>query len=175
MLRLGLAQVNTTVGDLAGNVERIGCCIERARQAGGKVAGVYHKRRLPNYGVFDEERYFRAGWGEPDQGLYRLGDTFFGVTICEDIWYPTGPVVEQAAAGAELILNINASPYHAGKRYARERMLATRAADNSVILAAVYLVGGQDELIYDGGSVVFDERGNLLARAKLFEEDLLVC
>src|SRR5919197_211597 len=208
MLRLGLAQVNTRVGDRGGKVERIGCCIERACQAGvdlvafpemavtgyppedlllkpvflrdarrclDTLAGVYRKRRLPNYGVFDEERYFRAGWGEPDQGLYRLGETLFGVTICEDIWYPTGPVVEQAAAGAELILNINASPYHAGKRRGRERMLATRAADNSVIVAAVYLVGGQDELVFDGGSMVFDERGSLLARAALFEEDLLIC
>ena len=143
--------------------------------AGGAIAGVYHKRRLPNYGVFDEERYFRSGWGESDHGLYRLGETTFGVTICEDIRYPTGPVVEQAAAGAELILNINASPYHAGKRESRERMLATRAADNSVVIAAVYLVGGQDELVFDGGSVVFDERGELLARGSLFEEHLVVC
>jgi NAD+ synthase (glutamine-hydrolysing) len=137
----------------------------------GELKGVYHKQYLPNYAVFDEFRYFDAGQSAP---VFRLGDVPIGVNICEDIWYPGGPTQEQALAGAQLIINISASPYHAGKGSARERMMATRAEDNAVALAYVNLVGGQDELVFDGQSLVLDERGNLLARGKAFEEDFLV-
>jgi NAD+ synthase (glutamine-hydrolysing) len=137
----------------------------------GRVAGVYHKRFLPNYGVFDEDRYFRAGESAP---VFRLGDITFGVNICEDVWYPTGPAVAQVRAGADLILNPNASPYHRGKKQFREAMLATRAADNAVIIAYTNAVGGQDELVFDGNAMVFDEQGQLIAEGPQFEEHLLV-
>ena len=137
----------------------------------GELKGVYHKQYLPNYAVFDEFRYFDAGQRAP---VFKLGDVVIGVNICEDIWYPGGPTQEQALAGAQLIINISASPYHAGKQHARERMLATRAEDNAVALAYVNLVGGQDELVFDGHSLVIDERGELLARGKAFEEDFIV-
>jgi NAD+ synthase (glutamine-hydrolysing) len=129
----------------------------------GRVAAVYHKAYLPNYAVFDEDRYFRAG---ERPLVFSLGEVIVGMNICEDIWYPAGPTKLQVLAGAQLVVNISASPYHAGKGTARERMLATRAADNVVCLAFCNLVGGQDELVFDGGSVVFDERGELLARGK---------
>ncbi|MGE3910450.1 MAG: NAD+ synthase [Chloroflexota bacterium] len=235
-MRVALAQINCTVGDLAGNTSKIVAWIEKARAAGadlvafpelaisgyppedlvlkpdfihrnrtalnevaaashgitvvvgfidaaesaynaaatianGKIVAVTRKERLPNYGVFDEERYFQRGGPGP---LFALNGTRFGVTICEDIWYPTGPIATQAAAGAELIVNINGSPYHRGKWTQRERMLATRASDNSAIVAYVNMVGGQDELVFDGASVVFDEQGRLIARGKSFVEDLLV-
>ncbi len=138
----------------------------------GQVAGVYHKAYLPNYGVFDEFRYFQVGRLSP---LVQIGEARIGLSICEDIWYPEGPVVDQAlAGGAEVIINISSSPYHAGKRHLRERMLATRAADNTAIVAYNNLVGGQDELVFDGDSLVFDETGELLARGLQFEEDLIV-
>jgi NAD+ synthase (glutamine-hydrolysing) len=138
----------------------------------GQVAGVYHKQYLPNYGVFDENRYFQAGAEAP---VFRWGDVTFGVNICEDIWYPGGPTRAQAfLGGAQLIVNISASPYHAGKGAHRERMLATRAADNIAVVAFCNLVGGQDELVFDGQSLVFDTQGNLLARGRAFEEDLVV-
>jgi NAD+ synthase (glutamine-hydrolysing) len=137
----------------------------------GARAGTYHKQYLPNYGVFDENRYFQAGAQSP---VFALGDSVFAVNICEDIWYPTGPTTLQALHGAELVVSINASPYHAGKARFRERMLATRAADDLVCLAFVNLVGGQDELVFDGQSFVFDQRGECLARGRAFEEDLLV-
>ncbi|MDH4209724.1 MAG: NAD+ synthase, partial [Anaerolineae bacterium] len=235
-LRIGLAQINTTVGDLEGNTRRIIEGLERAREMGvdvvafpelaitgyppedlllkpdfiddnlacleqvaeaaqgivaivgfvdleediynaagvlceGQVAAVAHKVYLPNYGVFDEERYFSAGAGLL---VLRLGDSLVGVNICEDIWYPSGPTESQALFGAELVINISSSPYHSGKGKARERMLSTRAADSVAAVAFCNLVGGQDELIFDGGSAVFDERGQLVARARQFEEDLLV-
>src|SRR5262245_61897224 len=138
----------------------------------GRVAGVYHKHHLPNYAVFDEKRYFQSG-REPL--VLNLGGVQLGVTICEDMWYPDGPHVLQAQDGAEILLCLSASPYHRGKTRDRERMLATRAADNVAVVAFVNLVGGQDELVFDGGSVVFDERGTLLARAKAFDEDLVLC
>ncbi len=138
---------------------------------GGKRAGVFHKQFLPNYGVFDENRYFSAGSESP---IFEVGGVRVGVNVCEDIWYPTGPAAEQAAAGAEVLLNISASPYFMSKQVGRERMLATRAADSSAIVAYCNLVGGQDELVFDGFSVVFDQRGDLLARAKGFDEDFLV-
>jgi len=137
----------------------------------GAHAGSYHKQYLPNYGVFDENRYFQAGTESP---VFAIGPTLLAVNICEDIWYPTGPTSRQALGGAELVISINASPYHAGKARFRERMLATRAADDLVCLAFVNTVGGQDELIFDGQSFVFDEKGERLARGKAFEEDLVV-
>lgn len=236
-LRVGLAQINPTVGDLPGNVQRILDYIGRARELGvdlvafpelaitgyppedlllkpdfiqanldclqqivestrsitavvgfvdsaddiynaaaiihdGALAGVYHKMYLPNYGVFDENRYFQAG---TDYSVFTLQGTTVGINICEDIWYPTGPSEVQAlAGGAEVLVAISASPYHAGKGLSRERMLATRAADNVAIVAFCNLVGGQDELVFDGNSVVFDERGELVVRGKQFEEDLVV-
>ncbi|NOT60979.1 MAG: NAD+ synthase [Acidobacteria bacterium] len=235
-LRIALSQINTTVGDFAGNTAKIIADIERARAAGadivafpelavcgyppedlllkpqfvaanlqaldeiiaasqgivaivgfvnratdihnaaavicdGELKGVYHKQYLPNYAVFDEFRYFDAGLEAP---IFQFGDALIGVNICEDIWYPGGPTQEQALAGAQIIINLSASPYHAGKGNARERMLATRAEDNAVALAYVNLVGGQDELLFDGQSLVFDERGNLLARGKSFAEELLL-
>jgi NAD+ synthase (glutamine-hydrolysing) len=235
-LRVALAQMNSTVGDLSGNADRVIAMIEQAREAGvdivafpelvitgyppedlllkprfirdnraqldrvakatrsivaivgfvdsqsdilnaaavianGEIVGIQHKHYLPNYGVFDEDRYFRAGRGGP---LFVVHDVPIGVNICEDMWYPIGPATYQASAGAEVIINVNASPYHVGKHVQRERMLATRAADNRVIVCAVQMVGGQDELVYDGGSVIFDDEGRLVARAPQFEEHLLV-
>jgi NAD+ synthase (glutamine-hydrolysing) len=137
----------------------------------GVVAGIYHKQYLPNYGVFDENRYFQAGTEAP---VYTLGDTRFAVNICEDVWYPTGPTTRQALAGAELVVTINASPYHAGKGQQRERMIATRAADDVACLAFVNMVGGQDELVFDGGSLIVNERGETLARGRQFAEDFVV-
>jgi NAD+ synthase (glutamine-hydrolysing) len=139
---------------------------------GGRVAGVYHKHLLPNYGVFDENRYFQAGTQAP---IFEIAGVRVGVNVCEDIWYPNGPHQAQALAGAEVIVNINGSPYYAGKLEFRERMLATRASDEAVIVCYVNLVGGQDELVFDGGSFAFDERGELVARAAQFKEELLVC
>jgi NAD+ synthase (glutamine-hydrolysing) len=235
-LRIALAQINTTVGDLADNAQKVVAHLERARQVGadlvafpelavtgyppedlllkpsfvaanraaveeiaaatrgltavvgfadldedvynaaavlhdGALAGVYRKHYLPTYSVFDEDRTFRAGGENP---VFVLGDVIFGVSVCEDIWYPGGPPQVQAAGGAHLLLNISASPYHAGKGAARERMLATRAADNVAVVAFCNLVGGQDELVFDGGSVVFDGRGDVLARGVQFEEDFVV-
>jgi NAD+ synthase (glutamine-hydrolysing) len=236
-LRVGLGQINTTVGDLEGNVAKVLDCARRAGEAGcdvvafpelavtgyppedlllrrsfiadnlaalqkivagsaglpvivagfvdedddiynaaavvhdGRLTGVFHKWFLPNYGVFDENRYFQAGTQAP---IFEIAGARVGVNVCEDIWYPDGPSRAQAHAGAEVIININGSPYHAGKARDREAMLATRASDDAVIVCYVNLVGGQDELVFDGGSVVFDERGELTARAAQFEEELLV-
>jgi NAD+ synthase (glutamine-hydrolysing) len=236
-LRLALGQINTTVGDIAGNGKKIIGVIRRARNMGadlvafpelaipgyppedlllnptfvkvnletltqvahsteritaivgfadmqddiynaaailheGKLAGVYHKMYLPNYGVFDENRYFQSG-REPL--VFELNGTVVGVNICEDIWYPGDPLRAQCLqGGAQLVVNISSSPFHAGKRDFRRRMLAGRAWDNSTIVAYVNLVGGQDELVFDGGSMVLDQRGELLAAAKAFEEDLLI-
>jgi NAD+ synthase (glutamine-hydrolysing) len=236
-LRVALAQINTTVGDIDGNAAAIAAQIARARDAGadvvcfpelaltgyppedlllrrqfvednlqalhdllphtqgitavvgfvdlandiynaaailsdGKHVDTYHKQFLPNYGVFDEDRYFQRGRRAP---VYEIAGAKVGVNICEDIWYPGGPTMEQALAGAEVILNINASPFHAGKRGFREKMLSTRAADNTVAVCYVNLVGGQDELVFDGGSMVFDPGGELIAEGPSFAEDLLIC
>ncbi|HLH32542.1 MAG TPA: NAD+ synthase [Terriglobia bacterium] len=138
----------------------------------GKLITAYHKIYLPNYGVFDEFRYFQPGSRCP---VLRMRGATIGVSICEDIWYPDGPVFQQAlSGGAEIIINISSSPYHAGKRRWRERMLSTRASDNTVIVAYNNLVGGQDELVFDGDSLVFDENGDLIARGKQFQEDLIL-
>ncbi len=237
LVRLGLAQIDTTVGDLEGNTRKVRELLAAARDAGcdiaafpelavtgyppedlllrrafceasreataalaeatrgmaavvgfvdwrdddaynaaavfadGRWVDTYDKQRLPNYGVFDEERYFRAGRRTP---VYRAGGVRFGVSICEDIWYPGAPLDGMALAGAELCVNINASPYHRGKARERERMLATRAADNGIALAYLNAVGGQDELVFDGASVVMDAEGRVIARARQFEEELLV-
>jgi NAD+ synthase (glutamine-hydrolysing) len=236
-LRIGLGQVNATVGDFEGNTRRVLDAIGRARGLGVDVvafpelvlpgyppedllfkpafieanlraldtvvrasagltvvvgfvdrrddimnaaavihdrtlAGVYHKQYLPNYGVFDENRYFQAGTETP---VYQLGiGGTVAVNICEDIWYPTGPATAQALAGAELIVTVTSSPYHAGKVRSREKMLATRAADHVACLAYANLVGGQDELVFDGQSMVFNELGELVALGRPFEEDLVV-
>jgi NAD+ synthase (glutamine-hydrolysing) len=138
----------------------------------GAVKQVYHKQFLPNYGVFDEERYFQAG---TTCAVGVLNGTPVGVNICEDIWHPEGPTRDQALSGdAQIILNINASPYHRGKHKLRRRMLATRARDNQVIIAYVNLVGGQDELIFDGMSMVLDHTGKLLVHGPQFKEDLVL-
>jgi len=235
-IRFGIAQINSTVGDLSGNTRKIVEFIDRARSLGvdlltfpelaitgyppedlllkpqfikqnresldkiiehssgiaivvgfvdsdadiynaaavlynKNLVGVYHKFYLPNYGVFDENRYFQAGKECPLFTIYGIG---IGITICEDIWYETGPATVQASAGARLLVNISASPYHAGKGLSRERMLATRAADNVAIVAYNNLVGGQDELVFDGNSVIFSEKGEPIARGRQFEEDLVV-
>ncbi|HLH47290.1 MAG TPA: NAD+ synthase [Acidimicrobiales bacterium] len=135
--------------------------------ADGQVFGVYHKQRLPNYGVFDEERYFTPGPGANQ--LFVVGRVRVGVSICEDMWDPAGPIAEQAAAGAELVVNINASPYYADRLTEREHLLATRAADASCAVVYVNQVGGQDELVFDGASMVMDAGGRLLARLPQFE------
>ncbi|OLB52372.1 MAG: NAD+ synthase [Candidatus Rokuibacteriota bacterium] len=234
--RVGLGQINPTVGDFEGNVRMIVEAIERARALGcqlvafpemavpgyppedllfkpafieanlkaldavarasrgltvvvgfvdkrddifnaaavlhdGARAGVYHKQYLPNYGVFDENRYFQAGTDAP---VFAMGETTFAVNVCEDIWYPAGPTAVQALAGAELVVNINGSPYHAGKARFREQMVATRAADDLVCVAYVNMVGGQDELVFDGASLIVNEHGECVARGRQFEEDLVV-
>ncbi|MCU1371055.1 MAG: nadE [Ilumatobacteraceae bacterium] len=140
--------------------------------AHGEVVGVYHKRELPNYAVFDEARYFARG-GEAAQ-LWSVGGISVGVSICEDAWNPAGPILDQADSGAELIVNLNASPFAEDKLARRERMMATRAADASCALIYVNQVGGQDELVFDGGSMVFDAEGTLLARSPQFVEDVMI-
>ncbi len=136
-----------------------------------RLLGVYHKVHLPNYGVFDEQRYFQSGSECP---VFDINGTCVGVNVCEDIWYESGPTNVQSKAGARVILNINGSPYHRGKGRFREQMLADRARDNGVYVFYTNLVGGQDELIFDGGSCVFSPSGDVLVRGKQFEEDLLV-
>jgi NAD+ synthase (glutamine-hydrolysing) len=137
----------------------------------GELKALYRKRFLPNYGVFDEERYFASG---RDLILLRHGEVLVGPTICEDVWQPGPPATDLALAGAELLVNLSASPYFVGKAEDREEMLITRARDNSAYLAFCNLVGGQDELLFDGHSVVLDDEGEVLARAPGFEEALLV-
>src|SRR5437763_8487338 len=139
--------------------------------AGGEVKPRYRKLFLPNYGVFDEDRYFAPG---RDLILLEIGKTLIGPTVCEDLWQPGPPATDLALGGAELIANISASPYHVGKEREREEMFVTRARDNSSFVAFCNAVGGQDELIFDGHSCVIDDEGNVLARAPGFEEALLV-
>jgi len=136
-----------------------------------RLVTTYEKQYLPNYGVFDESRYFHQGRRIP---IVVLNGTAFGVNICEDIWFPEGPCRTQAAAGAEVIVNINASPFHVGKSRFREQMLATRARENGVIVTYTNQVGGQDELVFDGNSLIVDQNGEVILRGKVFEEDLLI-
>jgi NAD+ synthase (glutamine-hydrolysing) len=136
-----------------------------------KLIDVYHKMYLPNYGVFDEFRYFQVGTRTP---IYKVAGTWIGVNICEDIWYPEGPARTQALAGAEVIIDINASPYHLGKGRFRENMLSTRASDTITIVAYLNTVGGQDELVFDGQSIIVDQDGEMISRGKQFEEDMIV-
>jgi len=236
-LRLGLAQINPTVGDLDGNFQQIVTSIEQARTVGvdllalpemvitgyppedlllkpsfieramqrthellphtrgmtvvvgtvdrdvdlfnaaailhdGTWAGTYRKRYLPNYGVFDENRYFMPATSNP---VFVREGAVIGVNICEDIWYSGGPVEEQVfRGGAEVVINVSASPYHAGKALQRRRMLCTRAADNLVVVCYVNLVGGQDEVVYDGCSLIIDQQGQVLAEGAMFKDDLLI-
>jgi len=139
--------------------------------ADGRVHAVYRKQFLPNYGVFDEHRYFAEG---RDLLLLHLGEVYVGVTICEDVWQPGPPSTDLALAGAQLIVNLSASPFHVGKAEEREEMLVTRARDTSSYFVFCNLVGGQDELVFDGHSVVLDDAGEVVARAPGFEEHLLV-
>ncbi|RMG29006.1 MAG: NAD+ synthase [Methanobacteriota archaeon] len=138
----------------------------------GEIAGTYHKIYLPNYGVFDENRYFQSG---KDLTVLRMGAFKIGLNICEDMWYPKGPTYYQALYGdAELILNISASPYHLQKGRDRARMIQTRAEDNVVVIAYVNLVGGQDELVFDGNSLIVNEDGKTLCKGPAFEESLII-
>ena len=237
LLRIGLAQINPTVGDLDANIARIRAWIERARALGvdllafpemvvpgyppedlllkpafiqgcidrtrdlagdsrgmtvvvgtlerdgdlynsaailhdGRWVGTARKRYLPNYGVFDENRYFMS---ERRSVVFARGGTVFGVNVCEDIWLSGGPSEEQVVrGGAEVILNLSASPYHEGKADERRRMISTRAADNLSIVCYVNLVGGQDEILFDGSSLIFDEKGEVLAEGAPFAEDLVI-
>src|SRR3990172_1972717 len=169
-LRIAIAQINPTVGSIGKNVEKGLDFTRRAKKEKedmynaaeiihkGKVAAVYHKMYLPNYGVFDEERYFQAGTVPLN---FTLGGVTIGVGICEDIWYPEGPARAQALAGAHVIININASPYHFRKLRVREEMVSARAMDNEAIVVYCNMVGGQDELVFDGQSIIFDEEGQI--------------
>jgi NAD+ synthase (glutamine-hydrolysing) len=235
-MRLAIAQIDTTVGDVDGNRERIVSWLGDAREVGadlvlfpelavtgyppedlllkpgflraarksldaiarttdgivalvgfpdldrdlynacavcaaGEVRGIYHKRFLPNYGVFDEDRYFQSG---RELLLLRLGETLIGPTVCEDIWQPGPPTTDLALAGAHVVANISASPFHLGKGDEREEMLAVRARDNVCWIVFANAVGGQDELVFDGHSLVIDQEGTVVARAPAFEEALLV-
>jgi NAD+ synthase (glutamine-hydrolysing) len=238
-LRIALAQINTTVGDIAGNARKILEYVDRSRAAGaalvvfpelaipgyppedlllrasfieengsawraiarqvrgitavvgfvdrdargknynaagiasgGRIRGIYRKMHLPNYGVFDEVRYFSPG---KEPMLFTAGRSAIGVTVCEDIWVRRGPLPREAKAGARLILNLSSSPYHAGKWETRRELVAGHATASRCPVAYCNLVGGQDELVFDGGSMVVSAKGRLLARAKMFEEDLLLC
>jgi NAD+ synthase (glutamine-hydrolysing) len=138
----------------------------------GEVVGYYHKIYLPNYGVFDENRYFQSGRELP---VIRMGEFKIGINICEDMWYPKGPTYYQALYGdAELVINISASPYHLDKGRDRARMIATRAEDNVVVIAYVNLIGGQDELVFDGNSLIVNEEGNILSKGPAFREAMII-
>jgi NAD+ synthase (glutamine-hydrolysing) len=178
-----LADAASTLGELASATRDVVAVVgfpERAEDvynaaavlADGAVRAVYRKVYLPNYGVFDEQRYFQAG---PGGAVIDIGSDRVGVTVCEDIWEPGPPASEEALAGATLIINISASPYHAGKGSERELMFAQRARDNIACVAFCGLVGGQDELVFDGHSCVIDHTGRTIARAAQFHEELLVC
>jgi len=140
--------------------------------AEGRIAGVYHKRLPPNYGVFDEERWFGPGEGDPE--LYEIAGVTVGVSVCEDLWFPGGPILRESQGGARLVVNINASPYSVGRFQERLSTLRERVSEARCAIAYVNQVGGQDELVFDGGSMVVDEHGDLVAASPLFTQDLLV-
>jgi NAD+ synthase (glutamine-hydrolysing) len=163
-------------GDIAvvlGFVDRDGDHVYNAAAVayGGRLVDVYRKVHLPNYSVFDEVRYFEPGTSCP---VYLIGGVRVGVNVCEDIWFPDGPVKAQSQAGAQLIVNINGSPYYGGRLREREEMLAARVRDNGVFVAYVNLVGGQDELVFDGASLILAASGDVVARGSQFEEELIV-
>jgi NAD+ synthase (glutamine-hydrolysing) len=168
-----IAKATSSITAVVGFVNKDGDIFNSAALLhGGKLIDVYSKIYLPNYGVFDEDRYFQAG---KENFIFNLKSTPIGLSICEDLWYPGDPIRTQTLyGGAELIVNISSSPYHAGKLAFREKMISTRASDNAAIVAYCNLVGGQDELVFDGGSMIFDQNGNLIARGKQFEEDLVL-
>ena len=168
-----IAQATSSITVLVGFVDKDGDIFNAAALLhDGKIVDSYAKTFLPNYGVFDEDRYFQPG---KENFIFILRSTPIGPSICEDLWYPGDPIRTQAlSGGAELIVNISSSPYHAGKSAYREKMISTRASDNVAIVAYCNLVGGQDDLVFDGGSVIFDQTGNLIARGKQFEEDLIL-
>ncbi|MHB8243415.1 MAG: NAD+ synthase [Solirubrobacteraceae bacterium] len=178
-----LADAAHALGELAGESAGIVAVVgfpERAEDvfnaaavlSQGAVHAIYRKVYLPNYGVFDEQRYFQAGSAG---AVLDIGADRVGLTVCEDIWEPGPPASEESLAGATLIVNISASPYHAGKGGERERMFAQRARDNQACVAFCALVGGQDELVFDGHSCVIDHTGRTIARAAQFKEEMLVC
>jgi NAD+ synthase (glutamine-hydrolysing) len=169
----GLASSIHGIVAMVGFPERAGDVYNSAAVlADGEVAAIYRKIHLPNYGVFDEERYFQAA----DQpATIELNGVTLGLTICEDIWEPGPPATSEALAGAEVIVNLSASPYHHGKGLQRERMLEQRARDNLAAVLFCNTVGGQDELVFDGHSVAMDQDGELLARGPQFEEALVHC
>ena len=149
-----------------------GCWNAAGIAANGRLAGIYHKRELPNYGVFDERRYFSPGTGEPD--VHLIAGVAAGVSICEDAWVSGGPIAQMATAGAEVIFNLNASPYHVGKLDQRLGVLRQRAAETGCAIVYANLVGGQDELVFDGASLVLDPDGRVIAQAPPFREHLLI-
>jgi NAD+ synthase (glutamine-hydrolysing) len=180
-----LASLSTEVAAVVGFVDRVtgpgsGAPDSEPREvanaaavlADGEIVGVYHKVLLPNYGVFDEDRYFVMG-SDPGR-IWKLAGETVGVSVCEDIWTPDGPPSRQAANGARVLLNINASPFHRGKAAGRERMLAERATSSDAAVVYLNLVGGQDELVFDGASLVLDTNGQVLHRSPQFEEDFFV-
>lgn len=158
---------------IVGFVDKVGASIYNSAAIihGKKIKGIYHKMKLPNYGVFDEMRYFDSDKKTP---VFRFGNLVFGVNICEDIWHLDGPASIQAKMGAKLIFNINASPYHAGKIKERESVVKEQAKRNKISIAYVNLVGGQDELVFDGLSMIVNEKGKIISRAQGFKEDMLV-
>ena len=174
--RRALDRFVAATGDCAavvGFVDREGDDLYNAAAvcSNGRLHGVYRKHLLPNYRVFDEERYFTPG---SSFTLFRIAGVPCGVTICEDIWVASGPVSEQALAGASLMLNINGSPFHRGRLGEREDMVSERARDNRCAIVYVNQVCGQDELVFDGGSMVLDADGHVVARSPQFAEDLLI-
>ena len=184
LLKTGFIDDNLkTVYDLAREVEDITAIVgfvDRQKKGlfdaaaviyGGKIKGVCHKQILPNYGVFDEKRYFvSARWPR----LFQLNGAIFGVSICEDIWHREGPVKLLASNGAGLVFNINASPYHSGKITLREEAVRERIRESHLYVCYVNLIGGQDELVFDGQSFVMDKKGVIVSRAEAFREDLLI-
>jgi NAD+ synthase (glutamine-hydrolysing) len=178
-----LADARAAVERIAGDVQGVVAVVgfpERADDvynaaavlADGDLQAIYRKVNLPNYGVFDEVRYFQRG---PGGAIMEVDGVKVGLTICEDIWVPGPPMTDEALAGARVVVNISASPYQAGKGRQREQMIAQRARDSLAVVAFCALVGGQDELVFDGHSFVVDHDGTVIARAAQFAEELLIC